>query len=236
MNRRHRWVVGPFVAVAAVFGAPCLLGQPQPAPRPAAAVPTPALSDAVLEITPPVLDRLAKALAAENEARKAAATPTPAAGSVPPKTREEYAECQQALTKSPEYLQLVQAYGGTTSGKPKDPAARQAAEELMAKLAALTEKSCGPDPARTRERQELAAKLRDAEARAATAGGFTVRQYAVLKERVTPLCLSDPEPPTAAGRRIKGTGAASFVYSAKEAAALQPRCDAFVKLLYPDQD
>ena len=107
---------------------------------------------------------------------------------------------------------------------------------MMAKLAALVETTCGPDPGRTGEKKEDAADVRKAEKTAAESNGFTVRQYAVLKERVTPLCLSDPVPPDPKGQKVKGQGNAYLVYTAAEVAALRPRCDALIKLLYPDQD
>jgi len=235
MNLLHRCAAA---AATAVIGAGVSLAQSPPGstPRPTGAVPSPAFSESVLEITPTVLDRLAKALAAELAARKsassAAAEPTPTGQRTP----KEYEECQQAMMRGPEYAQLAQEYGAAAQGKQKDAKAREAADELMAKLAALTEKTCGPDPAVAAGKQNLANRLREAEKAAAGAYGFTVRQFAVLKERVSPLCLSDPAPPSPDGLRVKGYGSATFVYTASEVAALRPRCDAFVKLLYPDQD
>ncbi len=226
------------IAATAVLAAAVASAQPRPAPtlQPAGAVPAPAFSESVLEITPAVLERLARAMAAESGARKdaaaAAAAPTPAGQ----KTPKEFDACQQAMMRGPEYAELMQGYGAAAAGKGKSAEARAAAEEVMAKLAALTEKTCGPDPARTAERQNVANRLREAESKTAAAQGFTARQYAILKERVAPLCLSDPEPPSPDGLKVKGYGAASWVYTASEVKALRPRCDAFVKLLYPDQD
>ncbi len=226
------------IAATAVLAAAVASAQPRPAPtlQPAGAVPAPAFSESVLEITPAVLERLARAMAAESGARKdaaaAAAEPTPAGQ----KTPKEFDACQQAMMRGPEYAQLMQEYGAVAQGRQKDAKAREAAGDLMTRLAALTEKTCGPDPARTAAKQNVANRLREAEARSAAAHGFTVRQFAILKERLSPVCLSDPVPPGPDGLKVKGYGTASFVYTAAEVAALRPRCDAFVKLLYPDQD
>ena len=237
MCRANRGVRVAAVVTGAVLTGTFSFAQtpPEPAAKAKGAVPAPAFSETVLELTPAVLDRLAKALAAEEESRRSsAAAAGPTAGAQ--KTKQEYDECQQSLMKGPEYAQLLQEYPGATTGRSKDASAREAAQEFMTKLAALTEKTCGPDPAHTREKQDLARRLREAETKAAERGGFTIRQYAVLKERVTPLCLSDPVPPSPDGLRIKGVGSASFVYTAAEVAALRPRCDVFIKLLYPDQN
>ena len=189
----------------------------------------------LLEITKETLDRFAQGLADEEEARKvvAAATPKPA----PRMTKTEYDTCQQNLMTTPEYMQLAQEYAGSVSGHPKDATeAREAAEEMLTKLGALVEKACGPDPSRANEKLDTANRLREAETKAAQSNGFTLRQYVVLKERVTPLCLSDPVPPDPAGLRRKGQGSAFFVFTPAEVAALRPRCEAFVKLLYPDDN
>jgi hypothetical protein len=230
-------------AVAAALEAQTSAG-PEPKPVAAASQPAadfrPAFGETVLEITPATLDRLARALQAEESARKASAGKSAAAkprGTPQPlKTKKEYQECQQGAMIGPEYAQLMEEYKAAISGQAKDsPAARKAANEMMAKLAAMIETACGPDPGRAATK-EVSADLRKAEKAAAEGNGFTVRQFAVLKERVTPLCLSDPSPPDPSGLKIKGQGNAYLVYTAAEVAALRPRCDAFIKLLYPDQD
>jgi len=235
------------VAAATLFAVASLHAQgPAGAPpKPAGAVPTPAFSESVLEITPPTLDRLAAALASEEAARKAAVDKA-AAGAAkvsaprgtprPPKTKKEYQECQQGVMIGPEYARLMDEYKAAIQGQARDSAAsRKASSEMMAKLATTIETACGSDPGRAATK-EVSADVRKAEKSAAEANGFTVRQYAVLKERVTPLCLSDPAPPDPRGTRIKGEGNAYLVYTPTEVAALRPRCDAFVKLLFPDQD
>ena len=214
--------------------------QPGAATSQPAADIRPAFGETVLEITPATLDRLARALQAEESVRKASAGKRAAAKPQgmpqPPKTKKEFQECQQGAMIGPEYAQLMEEYKAAISGQAKDsPAARKAANEMMAKLAAMIETACGPDPGRAATK-EVSADLRKAEKAAAEGNGFTVRQYAVLKERVTPLCLSDPSPPDPNGLKIKGQGNAYLLYTAAEVAALHPRCDAFIKLLYPDQE
>ena len=235
-------------AIAATLEAQTSAG-PKPDPGAATSQPAadvhPAFGETVLEITPATLDRLAKALQAEESARKEFARKASAGkGSAakprgtpqPQKTRKEFQECQQGAMIGPEYAQLMEEYKAAISGQAKDsPAARKAASEMMSKLATMIETACGPDPGRVATK-EVSAELRKAEKAAAEGNGFTVRQYAVLKERVTPLCLSDPSPPDPNGLKIKGQGNAYLVYTPTEVAALRPRCEAFIKLLYPDQD
>jgi len=235
-------------ALAVAPAVPPLDAQTSAAPKPstdsAASQPAtganPAFSETVLEITPATLDRLAAALAVEEKARKAvagkAAAARPQGTPQAPKTKKEYQECQQGVMIGPEYAQLMEEYKAATTGQARDSAAsRKASSEMMAKLASMIETTCGPDPGRAATK-EVSTDLRKAEKTAAEGNGLTVRQYAVLKERVTPLCLSDPVPPDPKGLRIKSQGNAYLVYTAAEVAALRPRCDAFVKLLYPDQD
>ncbi|MGD1147969.1 MAG: hypothetical protein ABR961_08475 [Thermoanaerobaculaceae bacterium] len=241
MKLRSNTVVACAIAAAAVAG-PLVAqtpGHSKPTPGPAT---TPSVAGvrlefggSLLEITKETLDRFAKGLADEEEARKVVATATPKPA--PRMTKTEYDACQQSLMTTPEYMQLAQEYAGSVSAHPKDAtAARDAAQELMSKLGAMIEKTCGPDPSRSNEKLDTANRLREAETKAAESNGFTLRQYAVLKERVTPLCLSDPVPPDPAGLKLKGQGNALLVYTAAEVAALRPRCEAFVKLLYPDDN
>ncbi len=241
MSRPLRCAVIPSVALMAAGAVVWAQAPAGSQAKSAAAVPTPAFSETVLEITPEALDRLAKALAAEEAARKALAGPAAAARlkpqQTPPKSKKEYQECRQGVMIGPDYARLMQEYDTAVAGQPKDSAAvRSAGSEMMAKLAELIEATCGPDPGRPADQRKVAADVRKAEKTAAESNGFSVRQYAVLKERVTPLCLSDPVPPDPRGLKLKAEGRAFLVYTAAEVAALRPRCDAFLKLLYPDQD
>ena len=60
---------------------------------------------------------------------------------------------------------------------------------------------------------------------AAEAGKLTDRQYAILTERVVPLCTAGatPRPDGEGGVRIGGARIA-YIYSQGEVEALQPRC------------
>jgi len=181
----------------------------------------------VLEITPEVLDRFAKALAAEEAARRAIAARLAQA-----KSPQAYAECKNGVAMSPEGTQLLQNYNAALAAKPGDLAAMQkAATELTMKMGALTEKACGPDPSVANV--PVADQLREAEAAGAKDQGFTARQFAILKERVVPLCLSEPGAAGKAGVKLPGQGNASFVYTKEEVEALRPRCEEFLKLLAP---
>jgi len=183
----------------------------------------------VVEITPEVLDRFVKALAAEEAARKAIA-----AKQAQVKPAQEYAECKNSLMTSPEGMKLLEIYNAAITAKPDDLAAMQkAASELTMKMGALTEKACGPDPSVATT--PVGDQLREAEAAGAKAQGFTARQFAILKERAVPLCLSDPTAVGANGLKLPGQGNASFIYTKDEVEALRPRCEEFLKLLKPSK-
>ncbi|MBZ5589167.1 MAG: hypothetical protein LAO05_11450 [Acidobacteriia bacterium] len=243
MKTRSNTLLACAIAAAAVAAALEAQTSAVPKPRPGSATAQPAtevhpaFGENVLEITPGTLDRFAKALAAEESSRKTVAAKVATPKPQPQKTKKEYQECRQGVMAGPEYAQLMQEYAAAASGQSKNTsAAHKAGSDMMAKLAALIETTCGTDPGRSNEKKDVTGELRRTEKAAAESNGFTLRQYAILKERVTPLCLSDPVPPDPAGLKLKGQGSASFVYTAAEVAALRPRCDAFVRLLYPEQN
>jgi hypothetical protein len=196
----------------------------------------PVFDEEVLEMTPATLGRFAKALAQYEAARKEiaakAAKPVPKAT----KTKEEYQQCQMGVMMTPEFQQLMEANIRAMSENSKDPAAAQKAQQAAtAKMEASMMKACGPDPSKTYTKPDVGSELRGAQAEAARSNGFTDRQYAILRERITPFCFADPMTPGANGVKIKGEGPVFFVYSASEAEALQPRCEAFTKALYPNK-
>ncbi len=202
------------------------------APPPAAAQAGPKFNDTVLEMSPATLDRFAKALALEEDARKSIAAKADAPPPKGTKTKEEYSACQMELMMTPEFQKLMETATSAMAGAGKDPAAVQkSAVEYQATMASMFEKACGPDPSKTYTKPDVRSLMRQAQTDAAKANGFTDRQYAVLKERVTPLCLSDPIPPSPDGARVKGDGPVFYVYSATEVEALRPRCDALAKLV-----
>jgi len=199
---------------------------------PAAAQAGPKFTDTVLEMTPATLDRFAKALDMEEASRKAIAAKANAPVPKATKTKDEYAQCQVQLMMSPEFQQKMEDATKAMSVPGKDPAAAQKrAQDLQESMQAMVEKACGPDPGKTYHKPDVGGLVRQAQSDAAKANGFTDRQYAVIKERVTPLCLSDPAPAGTDGVKVKGDGPVFFVYSAAEVDALRPRCDAFTKLI-----
>jgi len=197
---------------------------------------SPEFNEEVLEITPATLDRFAKALAQYEAARKEiaakAAKPIPKAT----KTKEEYQQCQVGVMMTPEFQQLMQESIMASVAAAKDPkAGGKAAANMQAKLEESMMKACGPDPSKTYTKPDVGSELRGAQAEAATSHGFTDRQFAILRERITPLCFADPQTLSPNGIKIKGDGPVFFVYSASEVAVLQPRCDAFTKAMYPNK-
>jgi len=197
---------------------------------------TPEFTEEVLEMTPGTLDRFAKALAQYEASRKEiaakAARPIPKAT----KTKEEYQQCQVGVMMTPEFQQLMQESIMASVAASKDPkAGGKAATEMQAKMEAWLMKACGPDPSKTYTKPDVGSELRGAQSEAATSNGFTDRQFAILRERVTPLCFADPTTAGSGGVKIKGDGPVFFVYSASEVAVLQPRCEAFTKAMYPNK-
>jgi hypothetical protein len=181
----------------------------------------------VLEITTDVLDRFVQGLAAEETSRRAIAAKAAAA-----KTPADYEQCKGGVVMGPEGLKLLQDYTAAIGDGSGGPAVVQkAAATMTAKLDALVEKSCGPDPAKVSS--NVPNQLKEAAAAAARAQGFTPRQFAILKERVTPLCLSDPSRPRGADVKVPGQGDAFYVYTAAEIEVLRPRCEALLKALVP---
>ncbi len=216
-----------FIAFPVALAAALLASAP-----PAAAQGGPKFSETVLEMTPATLDRFAKALALEESARASIAAKADAPPPKGTKTAEEYASCQMQVLMTPEFQKVMADATKAMSVPGKDPAATQkVAVGLQETMQAMIEKACGADPSKTYTKPDVRSQMRQAQADAAKANGFTDRQYAVLKERVTPLCLSDPVPAGADGARVRGEGAVFFVYSAAEVEALRPRCDALTKLI-----
>ncbi|HEX2165692.1 MAG TPA: hypothetical protein VHG09_00520 [Longimicrobiales bacterium] len=174
----------------------------------------------VLEMTPEVVDRLGKALAAEDAKRReilrlAAAVRTP----------EAHEQCTMEVVMSPEgqsAMEEMNAKAMARVEKPGDRAAMDAHLKAQEAYMKLVRDRCGPDP------DEFESERRDMQSRlpkmGEEAGGFTPTQYAVLKERITPLCAiaqtaGDGEV------RIPGDGRNIFwVYSAVEVETIVPRC------------
>jgi len=201
------------------------------APGSARAQAGPRFDATVLELTPEMLDRFGKALQAEESSRKAIAASAAAPVAKATKSKQEYDNCQMQLAMSPEFQETMSEFSKAMGGG-GDPAAMQkAAATMQAKMDALLVKSCGPDPSKTARKPDVGGQMRTAQSEAAKANSFTDRQYAMVKERVTPLCLADPVTNDSAGVRIRGDGNVFWVYTSDEVEALKPHCDEFMKLI-----
>ena len=193
----------------------------------------PAFDHSVLEMTPETLDRFGHALAAEDGARR---TITAHAAPLQEKarlTKAQYEQCQMNMAMKPEYMELLQEMSAAMSGAQDAAAQQKAAQAMVAKTEAFQLKECGPNPSEHAKAVDVSGELRQAEAAAAKENGFTVRQYAILKERATPLCLADADSPGATGLRLPGDGRVFYVYTAGEVQALRPRCEAILRWIKP---
>lgn len=172
----------------------------------------------VLEITPALLDDLARALAAEEAKLQEIA---PLLASWRSMTPEKYEACREEAKNSPEGQQILAAQGPANAARAR------------ALLGQLSEQRCGGDPRVPHRYQSLIDDLQQqAHVPGASAGGFGVRQYAILKERVTPFCAGAGLTGGAdGGLRIPGRKTAFYVYSRTEAEALRARCEHLRPLL-----
>lgn len=196
----------------------------------AAAAPTAsgAYNEHVLEITTEVVERFEKALRAEEAERQEIAR---IAATV--RTPEAYQACMMTAMATPESEALMaamaekgEAYLANTSDAAAAAAHRKAQQDVMDFMA----RSCGPDPDQF-ESSELP-KLQARPAKVGQeAGGFTVTQYTILKERVAPLCgMAEAAGPD--GVRIPGEGENIYwVYSPAEVETLVPRCAELSRLV-----
>ena len=182
----------------------------------------------VLEMKPEVVDRFARALTAEESDRAAVAK---IAASV--KTPEAYQSCMMEAVMSDEGQRVMDdmtAKGEAYGNNPADKAAEAAYQKAQEALAKFMMDRCGVDP-NTFANTGLP-ELQKRPARAGMeAGGFTDTQYAILKERIPPLCAIASTSPTGEVR-IAGDGRNIFwVYSEVEVATVVPRCGELTRLL-----
>lgn len=170
----------------------------------------------VLELTPMVLDRFERSLAAEVAERREVAR------FLSPDARARYESCQMASYQDTAMAKLMEQQSAA-SEKGDMAALQRVSQAMMAHL----EKKCGVEPSSV-----PAWKVKErAPAAGAKAGGFEPRQYAMIKERIPPFCAA-PADASAEGVRIPGQGKNIFwVYRPGEAQALRPRCDALLKAL-----
>ncbi|HKP74980.1 MAG TPA: hypothetical protein VJT67_05520, partial [Longimicrobiaceae bacterium] len=172
----------------------------------------------VLELTEPVLDRFARALAAESADRAQLAQRLAAL-----KTPEQYSQCAMQWMMSP----AGQAATNKLSANAADQSAAMAAANEMK---AAMERVCGTDPGERGRMQNDAQG--HAEQAALTAGGFNPREYGMIKERVVPFCRAAANAASEGDVRLPGSGHNVFwVYTPAEAAALRVRCGALMQAL-----
>ncbi len=232
----HRDRVVPILviaaSVAAAAGAAAQAGMTDKPLRPAAG---PVFTQGVLEMTPETLARFGKALAVEDAARRATAARIAALQPKARLTKEQYQQCQMNAAMNPEFAQRMAEFSAAVSSAASPEAQRKAAESMQTGMQAYMEKECGPDPSAEPKRVDVSSEMRHAQENAASDNGFTQRQYAVLKERVSPLCLSDPVAPGANGLQLPGDGNVFYVYTSAEVAAVRPHCEAFLRSLYPNR-
>ncbi len=178
----------------------------------------PTFDENVLEITPELLDRLETGLAAEHKERKAGVKEaSKILGD------EEYQKCERAVYLTPEYQKAIREYVGAP--KKGLPATQRASATYSNKLEELLAAKCGPGGnGAVSQRQGVNQRP---EGRGQAASGLTDYQYAILKERITPLCAAaSPAAGPGGETRIPAGGFSSlyYVYAPGEVAALRPRC------------
>lgn len=174
-------------------------------------------NESTLELTAKVAECFERALATENAELEAfrqwAATV---------KSEEEHQACQLQAMMSPEGQKLTAEYTASLEGK-EGQALLAAMQVHSQKLEALVDKACGPRPSALEQRRRDAQKAAGEKARAEC--GYTERQYAVLKERLVPICGTPALAGADGAVRIPGSGTNIFwVYSAAEVEVLKQRC------------
>lgn len=179
----------------------------------------------VLEMTGPVVERFERAMAAERasmeEFTKWAATA---------KSKEAYESCYVNALMSPDGQKITAEYGAGMEGK----SAQEATAAMQAyakKLERFTETQCGPSQDAVRARRDEVQKA--SVAKALEAGGFNDGQYAILKERIPPVCATDALSAAGSdGLQLPGDGARIFwVYSPTEVQVLRQNCEKLMGLL-----
>jgi len=184
----------------------------------------PVFNEWVLEITPDILDRLEKALAAEAAAREANAR---GLGKV--LSAEEYQSCKERAIGSPEGQKLSQESVRLIGEATTQEQMQRAMEEMNTRLEAFMEPRCGLEPYKAQQVEvELARRVNTA---AEEASGLNDHQLSILKERILPLC-TETGITDADGVRIPTEDSTIFyVYSPGEVEALRPRCGTLAKAL-----
>jgi len=186
----------------------------------------PVYNEHVLEMTPAVLDRLEKAMAAETAVLDQGAQRI---GKV--LSPDEYNRCKQQVIMEPDGQKLSAELVRQLDGSKTQQQMEKAMQDAATRLEALLEPKCGLEPAKAERLQNTLAET--AATAAENASGLNGIQLSILKERILPFCT--PVAPVAASAgpvRIATEEAAIFwVYSPAEVKALQPRCSRLIAAL-----
>lgn len=203
-------------------------GSPADARTGEGAVSGPVFSENVLEITPELLDRFEKGLAAEAAVRQEIDALT---GKVLPP--ESYDSCRQAVLSGPEVQKIYMEVGESVPDDATPEQLQKASQELAGRLEQLLQGRCGLDPQRAAEvRRQHADRLAAA---APNASGLTERQLSFLKERIVPLCGAMDSLAGGEGEARIPTESEKiyWVYTRGEVDAAQPRCVKLMTLAAP---
>lgn len=145
------------------------------------------------------------------------------------KTPEQYGQCYQTiLMDNAEGRKLMAQFEKASDGA-SDEAVMRAAQKLQEGLQRLTLEVCGTNPDQLPPLAGTEA-VAGREKHAAEAGKMERRAYALLKERIIPLCaLNDADVP-GGDLSIPGDGA-NYVYLASEVSLVRSRCSALMPAL-----
>jgi hypothetical protein len=196
-------------------------GPPRPGPR---------FTEYVLEITPELLDRLEKGLAAEEVVRQEIERKI---GKV--LSRDEYKKCEAAVLRGPEGQKVYEQSRDLANGDTTYERIQKASQELARRMEQVVEPKCGLQPRKAEEIREQHAD--SVEAAAPAASGLTRLQLTIVKERILPLCAATQAVAAAASEVRVQAGAQGnanpiyYVYTPNEVNALQPRCAKLVSAL-----
>jgi hypothetical protein len=183
----------------------------------------PRFTESVMEITPELLDRLEKGLAAEVVVRQEIERKI---GKV--LSRDEYKKCEAAVLSGPEGQKVYAQARDLATGDTTYERIQKASQELARRMEQVVEPKCGLEPRKAEEIREQHAD--SVEAAAPAASGLTRLQLTIVKERILPLCAATQAVAAAAGEVRVQAGAQGdanpiyYVYTPNEVSAVQPRC------------
>jgi hypothetical protein len=202
--------------------------QPEPgsAALGARATPGPRFDEYLLEMTPDVLDRFDKGLAAEAAVRQEVER---LIGKVLPPY--EYDKCRDDVITGPEGQRVYMEAAEVLQTLAAQHGIQKASEELDRRMDRIVVPKCGLGPV---EAQAIREKHADRlNAAAPQAADMTALQLYNLRERIVPLCKAMSSIIMGDEHAKVPTGVASvwWVYSPLEVEAAQPRCEKLMAAL-----